>query len=723
MSKRHRERRRKRRLRQEQARELAQEPTREAATPWTEALHARALAVARNRYAAPVALAALTLAIYARSIDDPLIYWDDNLYVLDDARIQELSLANSWKILTEPFAANYHPLTTFTFAVDRAVWGKGLPNETWGFHLTQLAFYAGGVVLLYFVFRSILGSAPAAFAGAAIYATHTIHVESVAWLASRKDVVCLFFYAAAMLAYFRYAKEEKMRWGRYALFVALAAAAMFSKGYAAPLPFVLLAYDWVIARNVNWRRIVEKIPLVALAMTLFIVMAAAQEKDATPLGEIDTWHRLVQQCKIYAVYVARTILPVRLSINYCYAVRIDWLSGWVAALGACLGAGTVAAFFVLRRRLPGAAFGIAVVVMQLGTVMSVFFTLRQWMTDRYLFFPTIGSALALAAGGLWLYRNKSVPAAVRRYAVPLAAAAAVAIYSALTVARLGEWRSELDIWSDAVRKQLGLAGSGPLALREIDGKALSDVGSLQKVHDAYERAGRKETASEFMAVIARIADRTIGADPVKVAQRAIEEERYDDAIRGLKRMAEEGKFHAYKAWAWIGEAYRRKGEPARAREAYLKSVELFEKNPRSDQRTAVGAMRELGTLEFNARRYEAAAGWYRRARARSAPTDPRPVFFLALALERMGKLDEAYVLCREALALEGKAPVKTTLSFADVYLEMGTIAEKLGRTEEAAAHYKETLRRAPGHPQATGIRAKIKLLSRRRRASPKPPSR
>jgi tetratricopeptide (TPR) repeat protein len=400
---------------------------------------------------------------------------------------------------------------------------------------------------------------------------------------------------------------------------------------------------------------------------------------------------------------------------------------WVAWLGAYLGAGTVAAFFVLRRRLPGAAFGIAVLVMQLGTVMSVFFTLRQWMTDRYLFFPTIGSTLALTAAGLWLCRNKTVPAAIRRYAVPAAAAAAVAIYSSLTVARLGEWQSELDIWSDAVRKQLDLAGSGPLKLREIDGKALSDVGSIQKVHDAYARAGEKETASEFMAVIARLAGKTTGADPVKVAKLAIEEKRYDDAIRGLERVAGEGKFHASSAWAWIGEAYRRKGEPAKAREAYLKSIELFEKNPRSDRTTVAGAMLELGTLEFGARRYKAAAGWYRRARAGAAPTDPRPAFFLALALERMGEpgqLKEAYALCKKALELEGKAPAKTKLSFADVCLEMGTIAEKLGLPDEAVAHYGEALIRAPAHPQAAGIRAQIRALGRRRRrAPPKPPTR
>ena len=131
----------------------------------------------------------ITFAVYARSFNCPLIYIDDNLYILEDPRVQELSLGNVWRILTTSFAANYTPLTTLTFAVDRAVWGTWFP----GFHLTQLAFYSAGIVLLFFAFRAIFGSVPAALAAAAMYATHAVHVESVAWLASRKDVVCLLF--------------------------------------------------------------------------------------------------------------------------------------------------------------------------------------------------------------------------------------------------------------------------------------------------------------------------------------------------------------------------------------------------------------------------------------------------------------------------------------------------------------------------------------------------
>src|SRR5882672_2917265 len=159
----------------------------------------------RHSWFGPAALALLTALVYLRSFAVPLHDSDDYVYFFRDARVEHPSLENVWRILTEPFFANFHPLTTLTFALDRAVWGTWVP----GFHLTQLAFYIGGVVGLYFLFARLLGWRPGAFVAAAIFATHTIHVESVAWLASRKDVVCLFFYALALNAYVRYAATPR----------------------------------------------------------------------------------------------------------------------------------------------------------------------------------------------------------------------------------------------------------------------------------------------------------------------------------------------------------------------------------------------------------------------------------------------------------------------------------------------------------------------------------
>lgn len=688
---------------------------------WRDRLASRAAELARKRWAPPVALALLTLVVYTGSVNAPLIFWDDDHYLFMDRRIHELSFANAWRILTGSFAANYHPVTTFTYALDRAVWGGWLP----GFHLTQLAFYAGGVVMLYFVFRTVLASPPAAFAGAAIYAVHTIHVESVAWLASRKDVVCLLFYAAAILAYIRYARRE---WSgrRYALFAALAALAMFSKGYAVVLPAVLLAYDACFGERVGRRQFLDKLPPVALGLLLTVVMILAQEKDATPLpAPISVWDRLPMQCKIYAAYIGRTLLPAMLSVNYSNVVRTDWLGSWAAVLGALLGAGTVAGFFVLRRRLPAAAFGIALFLLHLGTVMSIFFTLRQWMTDRYLFFPSIGSALALAAAGLWVHRNlhgkKALPGAIRRLAVPAAAVAAVALYGTLTVGRIGVWKSGVDIWSDAVRKQVGLRGSGPLALHELRGQRFSNIVSLVQLAEAYKQAGDHVAAGEFMEVIQNLPERVTKGRRmglIGLAERHIQAGRYDVAISSLMPAAMEERWTAAPAWAWIGAAHKGKGEREEARAAYERALESYHRSGRS----GTSAMIELGNLEMEDRRFEEAARWFRRGREEAIPNDPRPIFNLGLALEKMGRLEEAYRLCEESLALEGRVPPTISVdftTFTDMYVEMGIITEKLGRKEEAVRHLEEALRRSPEHPQREGILAKIRKLRARPAAPPR----
>ena len=178
----------------------------------------------RPAWIEPLLLGLFTALLWARSLAVPIHEWDDSVYLFRDARLDHLTWDNLRRILTEPFYANFHPLTTLTYAFDRAVWGTWVP----GFHITQLVFYVGGVLGLYVLFARLLRSRPAALAGAAIYAAHTIHVESVAWLASRKDVVCLFFYAPALFAYIRYRDETERRGSWYVASLLLATAATAS---------------------------------------------------------------------------------------------------------------------------------------------------------------------------------------------------------------------------------------------------------------------------------------------------------------------------------------------------------------------------------------------------------------------------------------------------------------------------------------------------------------
>lgn len=663
----------------------------------------RAVELVRNRWVPPAALVVLTLAVYARSVSLPLINWDDHTYLLEDPQIQEISLRNFWRILTCSFFANYHPITTLTYAVDRAIWGFWLP----GFHLTQLAFYVCGVVLLYYLFRSLLASPWAAFAAATIYATHAIHVEAVAWLAQRKDVVCLVFYVGSILTYVRYARDDKRSLKLYAASVALALAAMLSKGYAVVLPAVLLAYDACFGRRIGRRQLLDKVPFLVLAVATTILTVVAQDKDSAlvPL-DIARRQRFAVLCEVFAFYVGRTILPVRLSANY--AVQPGWLNPGAAVLGALLGAGSIAGFLVLRRRLPAAAFGVALFVLPLGTVMNVFFTLTTWMADRYLFFPTIGSSLALVAGGIWLWRGAAARESARRWAIPAAAVLAAGLYAVLTVARIGAWTSAVALWSDAVRRQLDLPGSGPVVARELRGRKLTDVNLVVKLAKAYERSGRREEARALMSALGA-APRAVTTDnALYFAAHHINSGRYDKAIRTLRTIAEKGDYAAPSAWILTGTVYKRKGDLDEARAAYRKALELLG----ASGRPGVPPMLELGLLEFEAGRFEEAARWYRRARE-ADPSDPRPVFNLGLSLERSDGFYEAYRLYEETLAFRGRVPPKVTFGFANVHKQMGVAAEALGRLKESIRHLKEALNLAPDHPQRPDIRLKIGLIEER----------
>ena len=656
----------------------------------------------------PATLVGLTLVVWARSFAVSLVGWDDTTYLFEDARLNRLSPSNIWGILTRPFFANYHPVTTLTYAFDRAVWGTWAP----GFHMTQLAFYAGGVVMLYFLFKALAMSPRAAFAAAALYAVHTTHVESVAWLASRKDVVCLFFYAASILAYVCYAKSNACSWRVYATAVALAAAAMLSKGYAVVLPAVLFAYDLCFGERIGRRQIVDKLPFALLAASTIILTVLAQDK-ASALVEpnISLWHRIWALLQISACYVGRSLLPVGLSA--IYVVNQAWLNLWAGLLGAALGVGAVAGFIVLRRRLPAGAFGIALFVLPLGSVMNVFFTLRTWMADRYLCLPTIGSVLALTAVGAWLSGRPNIAPRFRRGAITALAGGGVLLYAALTVARIGVWTNPVLLWSDTLRKQLDLSGSGPVTAQEL---AAAPVGTLPDpraaiwLAQAYKLQGRSSEA-EALAAWIRSKQQGVEADDetreIHVARLEIEAGKYDDAISRLGPLAEGGTWLAPVALGWIGVAYERKGDLEASRMAHHEALKRY----RQDGRPGTPAMLDLAGIAFRAHHFDEAAQWYRRAR-KEDPTDPRGTFFLGVSIEMMGQVEEAYRLYAQVLELEGRVRPDIPFSFADVHLQMGIAAEKLDRLKEAIGHFQEALQRVPDHPQREGVRAKIENLRR-----------
>ena len=659
-------------------------------------------------WVAPVSLALLTLALYARSLLVPIHDWDDYVYYFRDARLEHLTPDNLWRIVTQPFFANFHPITTLTYAFDRAVWGTWVP----GFHLTQIAFYVGGVVALYFLFARVLGGRGSAFAAAAIFATHTIHVESVAWLASRKDVVCLFFYAVSLLAYVRYAASTQARWRPYLLAFVLAALAMFSKGYAVVLPAVFLAFDFCFSGRISRRQVLDKLPFLALSAVGVLLTTHAQDKDSALIqSALPSMTRVALLAKIFALYVGRSILPVRLSAFY--TVGGEPVESAVALLGGLLAVGLVAGFFMLRRRAPAASFGIALFLLPLATVMNFFFTLRIWMTDRYLLFPTIGSSLALVAIAMSFVKNNSGRRAQARAgsgtpALAILAALAITLYSAMTVARIGVWTNSVTLWSDVLRKDLGLAGSGPVTAADLRGALNLELvanGPLMGLVHAYVWAGNKAEADRIAQLVSGGAGAGTEDSEITLAQQALEAGRYDEALRRFKALSGGSTWMAPLATIWTGVVEKRMGDKDASRQSIQRGIDLYHKTGQP----ATEGLLLIGTSAFRHGEYGQAVEWYRMAQAES-PHDAKAAFHLGRALEETGKVPEAMDLYKRIASGELRILPGSQFTMVDVYLQMAVAAQKLNHRQEAIGYFEEALKLAPGHPKRDAIRAEIEKL-------------
>ena len=659
-------------------------------------------------WVAPAALLILTALIYARSLAVPIHNWDDQVYYFRDPRLDQLTAENLWRILTQPFYANFHPVTTLTFAFDRAVWGTWVP----GFHVTQVVFYAGGVLGLYFLFVRILGRRAEAFVAAAIYATHPIHVESVAWLASRKDVVCLFFYVSTLLAYARYASSHKSRWRPYALSVALAGSAMLSKGYAVVLPAVLFAYDLCFSSRITRRQFIDKVPYVAFAAAATLLTVQAQNKESALIQVALTGtDRALRLAEIFSQYVAHTFLPVHLSA--LYTVGIDPATGPVPLVGALAALALLVGFFALRRRIPAAAFGIALYVLPLVTVMNIFFTLAVWMTDRYLLFPTIGSSLAIVAipASFYLKRGAAggaVRARALRRILAVAVALVIGLYSALTVARIGVWTSGLNLWSDILRKQLNLGGSGPVTASELSGldsRRFVDPRPLVCLRQAYDSMGNTAEAERLGSIRDRVTGGGEVVNEMRLARADLTAGRIEDALRRLKPIAEGKTLFAPLALFRMAVAEEELGDVESSRDTMRRALALYREHGQS----AIAAYMEAGTTEYLRHNFSKAAEWYRLA-YRESPSDADAAFHLGLASEEIGNRPEAVQLYKKIVAGDLIISPTSKITIAAVYLQMGVATEKLGRHREAIAYFEETLRRSPNHPYRKAIQDRIAAL-------------
>lgn len=347
----------------------------------------------------PVALVALVACLlYARVRGYGFVDFDDTTYLVENAVVREgLSLAGILWAFTSLHAANWHPLTWLSHMLDVSLFGL----EPGPHHLVNVALHALNGALFYALGWRLFGRRDAALVAALLFVVHPQHVESVVWLAERKDLLCAAFWLLALLAWCDYARRPGT--GPYLLVMAAFAAALLSKPMAVSLPLVLLLLDaWPLQRLGQGvpreliARAVEKLPLVLMALGSCALTLVAQQRggavtgvDVLPLAE-----RAANAVVACALYLRDFVKPDRLAVFYPLR-PVDVATGLLPAAAVLAGAGWIA--WRLRATRPALLIGLGWTLVTLLPVIGLVQVGAQARADRYMYIPSMGLLLALAA--------------------------------------------------------------------------------------------------------------------------------------------------------------------------------------------------------------------------------------------------------------------------------------------------------------------------------------
>lgn len=347
----------------------------------------------KHLFAASTLLFALMI-LYGRVGEFDYAQVDDVEYVVSTEAVRAgLSLEGISWAFTSFRMHNWHPLTWISHMGDVSLFGLDPGPQ----HLVNVFLHGLNTLLLYVLAFTLFNNIFSAFVAAFLFLVHPLHVESVAWIAERKDVLSGFFYLLSLYFYLRYAACRGAT--RYGLVVFAFVLALLSKPMAVTLPVVLLLMDFWPLNRISTRQnflplIIEKIPFFVLSLGADIITMAAQGGVIAPVDALPLGHRLMNSTVSYATYMRDILVPVKLSFIYPLN-PVDFMFSFLPSILALLAIS--AAAFLLRGRYPWLLFGWLWFLLTLLPVIGLIQVGSQSHADRYMYLPSVGPLLAVGA--------------------------------------------------------------------------------------------------------------------------------------------------------------------------------------------------------------------------------------------------------------------------------------------------------------------------------------
>jgi protein O-mannosyl-transferase len=627
-------------------------------------------------------LAGISLAVFGRTIRHDFVNFDDDLYVYNTPAIQAgLTIKAVALAFISPHAGNWHPLTTISHMLDCQLYGL----NAGGHHATNIILHTIAVLLLFRTLRQMTGAVWKTAFVAALFAVHPLHVESVAWVSERKDVLSAVFFFLMLDAFGRYARAASIT--RYVVVALLFAAGLMAKPMLVSAPIVLLLLDYWplrrfeqsfstsekagISKAGNQRRVIrllllEKIPLFTLSAVACVITFVLQKRATGAIPPLPFLWRLENAFASYLIYAWKTLWPTHLAVFYPHPN--DTLAIWEVIFAILLLLAITVAAIVFRRRRPYLLTGWFWYLVMLVPVIGLVQVGEQGHADRYTYLPHIGLFVAV----VWFAAEVATVRRLRlRLAVTITVAASVILALAwIAFIQTSYWRNSETLWTHA------------LAVTSENDVAHNNLGYLCVDRDELDKAISHFEAALRIRSKKRDAHYDVGSAfmQMNLANALARKGQSDDAIVHYEE--------AIKLQPYYADAYYNRGNVLFAKGRIDEAIADWEKTLQiqpndADAHTGLGnALLQKGSSRDAITHYEQALAL--------EPQDSHCRNNLAWVLATSSDASirdsaKAIDLAEVAVALSGGREPRFFRTLAAAYAESGRFSEAVAAAQQAAA--------------------------------------